>query len=58
MIECQYTHWGLVMDQKVIAGMFAAAVMAMMTWVANTTLELKLSVQRLEIILLDDAMTK
>ena len=45
------------MDQKVIAGMFAAA-MAMMTWMANTALELKLSVQRLEIVLLDDAMKK
>jgi hypothetical protein len=46
------------MDQKVIAGMFAAAAMAMMTWMANTALELKLSVQRLEIVLLDDAMKK
>lgn len=46
------------MDQKVIAGMFAAAAMAVLTWMANTTLELKMSVQRLEIILLDDAMTK
>lgn len=46
------------MDQKVIAGMFAAAAMAILTWMANTTLELKLSVQRLEIILLDDALSK
>lgn len=46
------------MDQKVIAGMFAAAAMAVLTWMANTTLELKLSVQRLEIILLDDALSK
>jgi hypothetical protein len=46
------------MDQKVIAGMFAAAVMAVLTWMANTTLELKLSVQRLEIILLDDSIRK
>lgn len=46
------------MDQKVIAGMFAAAAMAVLTWMANTTLELKMSVQRLEIILLDDAMSK
>jgi hypothetical protein len=46
------------MDQKVIAGMFAAAAMAILTWMANTTLELKMSVQRLEIILLDDAMSK
>lgn len=46
------------MDQKVIAGMFAATAMAVLTWMANTTLELKLSVQRLEIILLDDALSK
>ena len=46
------------MDQKVIAGMFAAAAMAILTWMANTTLELKMSVQRLEIILLDDALAK
>jgi hypothetical protein len=46
------------MDQRVIAGMFAAAAMAILTWMANTTLELKMSVQRLEIILLDDAMSK
>jgi hypothetical protein len=46
------------MDQRVIAGMFAAAAMAILTWMANTTLELKMSVQRLEIILLDDAMAK
>lgn len=46
------------MDQRVIAGMFAAAAMAVLTWMANTTLELKMSVQRLEIILLDDAMSK
>lgn len=46
------------MDQKVIAGMFAAAAMAILTWMANTTLELKMSVQRLEIILLDDALSK
>lgn len=46
------------MDQRVIAGMFAAAVMSILGWMANTTLELKLSVQRLEIILLEDAITK
>ena len=46
------------MDQKVIAGMFAAAAMAILTWMANTTLELKLSVQRLEIIMQQDALTK
>ena len=46
------------MDQKVIAGMFAAAAMAVLTWMANTTLELKMSVLRFEIILLDDAMSK
>jgi hypothetical protein len=46
------------MDTKVIAGMFAAAAMAILSWMANTTLELKLSVQRLEIIMQQDAMTK
>lgn len=46
------------MDQKVVAGMFAAVVMGVLTWVANTTLELKLAVQRLEIILLDDSLRK
>lgn len=46
------------MDTKVIAGMFVAAAMAILSWMANTTLELKLSVQRLEIIMQQDAMTK
>jgi|DEB0MinimDraft_4_1074332.scaffolds.fasta_scaffold02742_6 hypothetical protein len=46
------------MDQKVLAGMFAAVVMAVLSWMANTTMELKMAVQRLEIILLDDALTK
>ena len=46
------------MDQKVVMGMFAAAAMAVLTWMANTTLELTLSVQRLEIILLDDSLKK
>lgn len=46
------------MDTKVIIGALVAAVMAVMSWMANTTLELKLAVQRLEIILLDDAMKK
>ena len=46
------------MGQKVIVGMFAAAVMAILSWMASTTLELKLSVQRLEIIMQQDALTK
>jgi len=46
------------MDTKVIAGMFVAAAMAILSWMANTTLELKLSVQRLEIIMQQDAITK
>ena len=46
------------MDQKAIAGTFAAAVTGILTWLANTTLDLKKTLQRLEMILLDDAMTK
>lgn len=46
------------MESRVVIGALVAAVMAILTWMANTTLELKMSVQRLEIILLDDAMSK
>mgnify|MGYP000572005652 CR=1 FL=1 len=46
------------MESRVVIGALVAAVMAVMSWMANTTLELKLAVQRLEIILLDDAMKK
>lgn len=46
------------MENRVIMGALVAAVMAVLSWVTNSTLELKLAVQRLEIILLDDAMRK
>lgn len=46
------------MENRVVIGALVAAVMAVMSWMANTTLELKMAVQRLEIILLDDAMKK
>ena len=46
------------MESRVVIGALVAAGMAVMSWMANTTLELKLAVQRLEIILLDDAMKK
>jgi len=46
------------MESRVVIGALVAAVMAVMSWMANTTLELKMAVQRLEIILLDDAMKK
>lgn len=46
------------MESRVFIGALVAAVMAVMSWMANTTLELKMAVQRLEIILLDDAMKK
>lgn len=43
---------------KLLIGALLSAAMAVLSWVANTTLELKMSVQRLEIILLDDAKKK
>jgi len=46
------------MEMRVVVGALVAAIMAVLSWMATTTLELKLAVQRLEIILLDDAMTK
>lgn len=46
------------MESRVVIGALVAAVMAVMSWMASTTLELKMAVQRLEIILLDDAMKK
>ena len=46
------------MENRVVIGALVATVMAVMSWMANTTLELKMAVQRLEIILLDDAMKK
>ena len=46
------------MDQKaMISGLFAA-VMGLIGWNIKTTNELQLAVQRLEIILLNDALVK
>ena len=43
---------------KLLLSVATAIIVAALSWQAKTTLELKLSVQRLEIILLDDALTK
>ena len=46
------------MDQKAIVSVFFAAVVGLIGWNIQTTNELQLAVQRLEIILLDDGMSK
>ena len=46
------------MDQKAIISILFAAVMSLIAWNIKTTSELQLAVQRLEIILLNDAMLK
>ena len=46
------------MDQKAIISVLFAAVVALIGWNIKTTNDLQLQVQRLEIILLDDAFTK
>jgi hypothetical protein len=46
------------MDTKTIISVLFAAVIGLIGWNIKTTNELQLQVQRLEIILLDDAMTK
>ena len=46
------------MDQKAIISVLFAAVMGLMGWNIQTTNDLQLAVQRLEIILLDDGMSK
>lgn len=46
------------MDQKAIIPVLFAAVVALIGWNIKTTNDLQLQVQRLEIILLDDAFTK
>ena len=46
------------MDTKAIISVLFAAVMGLLGWNIKTTNELQLQVRRLEIILLDDAMTK
>lgn len=44
------------MDNKIIIGILFSAIVAILGWSVKTTQELTLSVQRLEIILLNDAM--
>lgn len=46
------------MDGRAIIGVFVAALMALATWNLKTTHDLTLAVQRLEILLLNDAMLK
>jgi hypothetical protein len=46
----------LSMESKIIIGVLFSAVVAVLGWSVKTTQELTLSVQRLEIILLHDAM--
>ena len=46
------------MEAKAIISVLFAAVIGLVGWNIKTTHELTLSVQRLEIILLDDAMMK
>jgi hypothetical protein len=46
------------MDQKAIISVLFAAVVALIGWNIKTTHELTLQVQKLEVILLNDAFTK
>jgi hypothetical protein len=46
------------MDNKALVGVLFAALIGLLSWNIKTTHELTLQVQRLEIILLDDAFTK
>jgi len=46
------------MDQKAIISVLFAAVVALIGWNISTTHELTLQVQKLEVILLNDAFTK
>jgi hypothetical protein len=46
------------MDQKAIISVLFAAVVALIGWNIKTTNDLQLQVQRLEIILLNDALVK
>ena len=46
------------MDQKAIISVLFAATVGLIGWNIKTTNELQLQVQRLEIILLDDAFAK
>lgn len=46
------------MDNKAMVGLLFAALIGLLGWNISTTHELTLQVQRLEIILLNDAMLK
>jgi len=46
------------MDQKAMISVLFAAVVALIGWNISTTHELTLQVQKLEVILLNDAFTK
>ena len=46
------------MDQKAVISVLFGAIMGLIGWNIKTTNELQLQVQRLEIILLDDAFAK
>jgi len=46
------------MDQKAIVSVLFAAVVALIGWNISTTHELTLQVQKLEVILLNDAFAK
>jgi hypothetical protein len=46
------------MESKAIMGALIAALLALLGWNISTTHELTLQVQKLEIILLNDAFTK
>jgi hypothetical protein len=46
------------MDSKAMMGVMFAALLGLLSWNISTTHELTLQVQKLEIILLDDAFSK
>ena len=46
------------MDNKALVSVLFAAIVGLIGWNINTTNQLQLQVQRLEIILLDDALIK
>ena len=45
-------------ENKVVFGALVSVIVALLSWSIKTTNELQLQVQRLEIILLDDAFSK
>lgn len=46
------------MDNKLFIGVLSAAIIGLLSWNMKTTYDLVLKVQRLEIILLEDALKK